>query len=88
VNGPLTPLAVLGLILFAVLVVLLSILFFKEARGVWRLLRGGRVKVRLTGASTTLQAQTPSFEPDKEPQVLGGSQHETPSGWGFDRREQ
>jgi hypothetical protein len=82
-NGLLTPLAVLGLILFVVLVVLLATLFFEQAVPVWRLLRGARVSVGLARTSTRSDTQDRSLEARTRPQVSDGS----PTGWGFDGRE-
>jgi len=89
VNDLLTPLAVLGLILFVVLVVLIAILFLQEASGVARLLRSGRMNVRLTWGSKPLDSPAPWLEPDEEPpapDTSAESPSDAPSGWGFDRR--
>jgi hypothetical protein len=89
VNDLLTPLAVLGLILFGVLIVLIAILFFQQAAGAARLLRSSRMNVRLTWSRKPLDSPAPWLDPDENPPALGQglkAESDTPSGWGFDNR--
>lgn len=88
-NDLLTPLAVLGLILFGVLVALIGILFLQQALGVARLLRSGRTSVRFTWGSKPLDSPAPWLEPSEEapaPDESAESGSKAPGGWGFDHR--
>lgn len=88
-NGLLTPLAVLGLIFFGVLIVLIAMLFFRQAAGAARLLRSSRMNVRLTWSTKRLDAPAPWLDPDEGPPALDEgptAESDTPSGWGFDNR--
>ena len=85
----LTPLAVLGVILFGVLIVLIAILFFQQAAGAARLLRSSRMNVRLTWSRKPLDSPAPWLDPDEDPPALNQgptAESDTPSGWGFDNR--
>jgi hypothetical protein len=89
VNFLLTPLAVLGLIFFGVLIILSAILFFQQAAGAARLLRSSRMNVRLTWNTKPLDSPAPSLDPDEDPPALDHgptAESDTPSGWGFDSR--
>jgi hypothetical protein len=84
------PLAIAGLVLFAVLIVLIAILFLQQAVGVVRLFRSARVTVELTrGGGDPLEAPAPTSAADEKAAALpdgtrpGG---DTPAGWGFDDR--
>jgi hypothetical protein len=88
-NDLLTPLAVLGLVFFGVLIVLIAILFFQQAAGAARLLRSSRMNVRLTWSRKPLDSPAPWLDPDEDPPALGQgprAESDTPSGWGFDNR--
>jgi hypothetical protein len=81
VNDLLTPLAVVGIAAFAVAVVLIAVLYVREAFDVVRLLRSGRVSVRFTSGSEPL-------EPEEEPATPAESaepSRDASRGWGFDR---
>jgi hypothetical protein len=89
VNDLLTPLAVLGLILFGVLIVLIAILFFQQAAGAARLIRSSRMNVRLTWSRKPLDSPAPWLDPDEDSPALGQgpkAESDTSSGWGFDNR--
>ena len=86
-NDLLTPLAVLGLIFFGLLIVLIAILFFQQASGAARLLRSSRMNVRFTWGSKPLDSPAPRLDPDGEPAALDPTaESDTPSGWGFESR--
>lgn len=88
-NSLLTPLAVLGLILFGVLITLIAILFFQQAAGAAGLLRSNRMNVRLTWNTKRLDSSAPSLDPDEDPAALDRghrAESDIPSGWGFDDR--
>jgi hypothetical protein len=88
VNDLLTPLAVVGIIAFVIAVVLIAVLYLREAVSVVRLFRNGRISVRLTRGSTIPNSPTRRPEPG-EPAALA-EQLDPPSdassGWGFDPR--
>ena len=50
-NGLLTPLAILGIVLFCVAVLLVAIYLVQQAIGVVRLIKGARVELAVTRAS-------------------------------------
>jgi hypothetical protein len=81
VNDLLTPLAIVGIAAFAVAVFLIAVLSAREAFGVVRLLRSGRVSVRFTSGGEPL-------EPEEEPAAPVESaepSRDASRGWGFDR---
>jgi hypothetical protein len=87
VNSLLTPLAVLGLIFFGLLIVLIAILFFQQASGAARLLRSSRMNVRFEWGSKPLDSPAPRLDPDEDPPALEKgptAESDTPGGWGFD----
>src|SRR5207249_2610230 len=64
-NDLLTPLAIVGIVLFGVAVVLVAIYLARQALGVARLLRSGRVEVDLTWGAEPLEAPLPAAERDE-----------------------
>ena len=83
-NDLLTPLAVVGIMLFVAVVVLVGIYFAQQALTVFRLFRGGHVKVQVNWGSAPLEPPEPALpspEPDESPEGTG----DAPRGWGFDR---
>ena len=79
-NGLLTPLAILGIVLFCVAVLLVAIYLVQQAIGVVRLIRSARVEL------TVARASKPIDPPDElEEAKPAEPQADTPGGWGFDR---
>jgi hypothetical protein len=87
-NDLLTPLAFLGIVVFAIAVVLVAVLYVRQAVGVVRLLRTGRMNVRLTWGSKPLESPAPWLEPEEAaaPSESIEPRSDAPGGWGFDRR--
>ena len=80
-NDLLTPLAVVGIAAFAVAVVLIAVLYVREAFDVVRLLRSGRVSVRFTSGGEPLEREEERAAPVEGAEPSG----DAPRGWGFDR---
>jgi hypothetical protein len=88
VNDLLTPLAVVGIVIFVVAVAAVAAFYVRGAIRVVRLLRSGRLRVRATWGTTPVES-APWGELDDErtaPAECAKPTSETPSGWGFDRR--
>ena len=85
-NDVLTPLAILGLAVFGVLVLLLVVLFVQQALGVTRLLRSGRVQIRFTRESPLEDATRlePSPAPPRDAPEPAPDPARAKKGWGFD----
>jgi hypothetical protein len=80
-NDLLTPLAILGIVVFGVLVLLVAALLVQQALRVRRLLRSGNVKVTVSWGRAS--AETSKLEPGEQAGApLDGD--ETKKGWGFD----
>jgi len=80
-NDLLTPLAVVGILLFVAMLVLVAISVAQEALAFFRLVCAGHVKVQATWRSAPLEPQPlPPTESD-EPADAG----DAPRGWGFER---
>ncbi len=94
-NELLTPLAIIGLVLFGVAVILIALLFlqqtfrfFQETFRTAQLLRERRIDVRLTSASDRGPSPPPRLESRGELHELEDRvepQRDTPEGWGFGR---
>ena len=78
-NGLLTPLAILGIVLFCVAVLLVAVYLVQQAIGVVRLIRSARVEL-------TVARATKPIDPPDELEEPADPQGDTPGGWGFDRR--
>jgi hypothetical protein len=86
-NDLLTPLAILGIVVFGVLVALVAILFLQQAVGVARVLRGSRTSVRFAWRTKPCSSPPPWLEPEGEPSAPDEKAEpsgDVPSGWGFD----
>jgi hypothetical protein len=79
VNDLLTPLAIVGIVLFAVAVMFVAVYFVQQARDVVRLVRSGSVKVDVKWADDDV------VEPACELEQPAAPPGDTPGGWGFDR---
>ena len=80
-NDILTPLAVVGIMMFVAALVLVGIYFAQEVLTIFRLFRAGHVKVRATWDSP-LEPQLPQ---PAEIEDRPDEPDDTPRGWGFDR---
>ena len=80
-NDLLTPLAIVGIAAFALAVVLIAVLYLREAFGFVRLLRSGRITVRFTSGSEPLEPDEELAAPAASAQPSGDASR----GWGFDR---
>jgi hypothetical protein len=72
-----------------VLIVLIALLFLQQVLGVARLLKGGRVKVRVTWGDRPIGSSPPWLEPavDPDPPALEppvDPKADVKRGWGFD----
>jgi hypothetical protein len=77
-NDLLTPLAIVGIVLFGVALVFVAVYFVQQARDVVRLVKSGQVKVEVKWADDVVE---PPAELEEPPKPRG----DTPAGWGFDR---
>jgi len=89
VTDLLTPLAILGLVLFGVLIVLIALLFLQQALGMARLFKGGRVKVRFMWGDRPIGSSPPWLQPEADPDPPAleppvDPEADVKRGWGFD----
>jgi hypothetical protein len=87
----LTPLAILGIVVFGIAVVLLVFLFVREGFELARLVRRRRVSVQLAWGEKPVASTPPWLEPDEstfheapERPTRQGDGADVKTGWGFD----
>ena len=79
-NDLLTPLAIVGIVVFAIVLVLLAILLVRQALGLVRLVRSARITIRVVSSEP---AELPDLEP-LEPPADRRHRDDVRKGWGFD----